>query len=88
MKQLLKKANEIWGDEKCSLPEILVRMGVVYGDLCRICRDGKKSDLKKEMGNIIFSTIRWCDDLGLNVDECIKEATECQESFVRRSHKS
>lgn len=38
--------------------------------------------LKKELGNIVFSTIRWIDDLGLDVLECLDLAIEAQEKFA------
>ncbi len=78
IKKLLFQARQIWGDEKLSLSQIIVRMGKVFGDLCRWERNAKKDkethteeELKKELGNIIFSTIRWCDDLGYDPEECI-----------------
>ncbi len=78
IKNLLKKSREIWGNEKLSLAKIIVRMGKVFGDICRWERNVKKDfdthtdeDLKKELGNIIFSTIRWCDDLGYDPEECV-----------------
>jgi len=65
-------------------------MGKVFGDLCRFERNALKDsnvhndkDLKKELGNIIFSTIRWCDDLGYDSEECIKIAKEAQEKFEK-----
>lgn len=86
--QLLSQAKEIWGNEKLSLKDILVRMGKVYGDLCRWERNAPKdavlhtdNELRKELGNIIFSTIRWCDDLGYDPKECIRAAIECQKKF-------
>lgn len=39
-------------------------------------------ELKKELGNIIFSTIRWVDDLGFDVLECLDLAIEAQEKFA------
>ena len=73
-----------------SLAQIIVRMGKVFGDICRYERDAEKDksvhtdeDLKKELGNIIFSTIRWCDDLGYDPEECIKIAIECQKKFQK-----
>ena len=39
-------------------------------------------EFKKELGNIIFSTIRWIDDLGLDVLECLDLAIEAQEKFA------
>lgn len=73
-----------------SLAQIIVRMGKVFGDICRWERDAikdkkthNKQELKKELGNIIFSTIRWCDDLGLDPESCIKEAIKCQKKFKK-----
>jgi hypothetical protein len=90
IKQLLKLGREIWGEERLSLSQVIVRMGKVFGDLCRWERNAKKDsefctdeELKKELGNIIFSTIRWCDDLGYDPEECIGLAIECQRKFER-----
>jgi len=44
-------------------------------------------NLKKELGNMIFSNIRWCDDLGYDPEECIKIAIDCQEKFVKENVK-
>ena len=71
-----------------SLPEIIAAMGVIYGDICRYQRNAKKDkkfhnkkELKKELGNMIFSMIRWCDDMGFKPDECIREAIKAQKRF-------
>ncbi len=40
-------------------------------------------EVKKELGNLIFSTIRWIDDLGLDVLECLDLAIEAQEKFAK-----
>ncbi|MFA7243714.1 MAG: hypothetical protein WC080_00230 [Patescibacteria group bacterium] len=88
IKELLAKGKEIWGEpaEPITLSYIIVRMGKVFGDICRWERNAPKDasvhsddDLKKELGNIIFSTIRWCDDLGYDPEECINLAIKCQE---------
>lgn len=82
--ELLKKARSIWGDDKLSLDEILIRQGVTIGDLHRLARDYaegqelNEAELKKELGNVIFSTIRWCDDLGYSPEECIELAKQAQ----------
>jgi hypothetical protein len=90
--ELLKKSREIWGEQKLTLSEIVVRMGVVFGDICRWERNVKKDseshtneEIKKELGNIMFSTIRWCDDLGYDPKECIELAIKSQEKFVREN---
>lgn len=91
IKNLLKQGQEIWNHEKLNLSQIIVRMGKVFGDICRWERDAIKDkekhtdeDLQKELGNIIFSTIRWCNDLGYDPEECIKIAIKCQENFKKK----
>jgi hypothetical protein len=90
IKNLLKEGREIWGNKKLTLSEIIVRMGKVFGDICRWERGAEKDksihtdqELKKELGNIIFSAIRWCDDLGYDPEECINEAIACQKNFKK-----
>ena len=90
IENLLKQGREVWGDQKLNLSQIIVRMGKVFGDLCRWERDAIKDqsvhtdeELKKELGNIIFSTIRWCDDLGYDPKECVKIAIDCQKKFQK-----
>ena len=65
-------------------------MGKVFGDICRWERNAPKDkkthtnkELKKELGNIILSTIRWCDDLGFKPEDCIKEALDAQKKFKK-----
>ncbi|MBN1914829.1 MAG: hypothetical protein JW769_02950 [Parachlamydiales bacterium] len=86
IKELSKKGKKIWGDQKLVLSEIIVRMGKVFGDICRWERNAPKDlathtdyELKKELGNIIFSTIRWCEELGYNPEECV-EIAEAEQS--------
>lgn len=87
--ELLEESKSIWLG-KCDLREVIVRTGKVFGDICRWSRNDKKdeaihteAELKKELGNIIFSTIRWCDDLGYNPEECIKIAIEAQKKYPK-----
>jgi hypothetical protein len=90
IKQLLAQTKEIWQNEKLSLSQIIVRLGKVFGDVCRFERNAKKDEathtdeeLKKELGNVIFSTIRFCDDLGYDPEECINSAIECQKRLEK-----
>jgi hypothetical protein len=90
IKKLLNESREIWGDKKLSLSEIIVKMGKVFGDICRWERGEIKDqkthtddELKKELGNMIFSTIRFCDDLGYDPEECIELAKDCQRKFKK-----
>ena len=94
IKELLKQSRKIWGEQKLSLAQIIIRMGKVLGDICRWERDAVKNrnthtdeELKKELGNIIFSTIRWCDDLGYDPEECIELAKNAQKKFVKENYK-
>ncbi len=88
----MAESRQIWGDEKLSLSRIIVRLGKNLGDLCRYERGAEKdarthtdADLKKELGNMIFSTIRWCDDLGYDPQECIEIAKEAQKKFAQEN---
>lgn len=90
IQELLQEGRLIWGTEKPSLSEIIVRLGKIFGDICRYERNAKKDahlhaeyELKKEMGNIIFSTIRWCDDLGFDPEDCVQKAIACQRKFEK-----
>jgi len=84
---LLKQARSIWGNKRMTLDQIVIANGVTTGDIHRYARDkseGKSVDeheLKKELGNIIFSTIRWCDDLGFSPEDCIKLAKDAQTNY-------
>lgn len=88
------QARQIWGNESVTLQDIVVRLMVGVGDLARVSRDfpwvvqgsttnEERRELKKELGNIIFSTVRWIDDLGLDVLECLDLAIEAQEKFAQ-----
>lgn len=94
IKSLLQKGKEIWGNEKLSLSQIIVRLGKVFGDVCRWERNDLKNkgthtdeELQKELGNIIFSTIRWCDDLGYDPEKCIEKAIKAQEEYARENRR-
>jgi hypothetical protein len=90
IKSLLSEGRDIWGNKKLNLSEIIVRMGKVFGDICRWERNAGKDkaihtnkELKKEFGNIIFSTIKWCDDLGYDPEKCVNLAIACQKEFIK-----
>jgi hypothetical protein len=89
------QGRQIWGADELTLPMIVLRFTVGVGDLARLARDGHdgalnsanhnewRRQVKKELGNILFSTIRWIDDLGLDVLECLDLAIEAQEKFAK-----
>jgi len=92
LKDHLRDARAIWGEKKLSLSEIIVRMGVDFGKLCRFERNADKDrethtddELKRHMGNLLFSIIRWCDDLGFDPEECVAKAKESQKKFAEEN---
>jgi hypothetical protein len=84
---LRKEARKIWGDKPMTLEHIAITIGVVYGDICRQARNniekGELADkeLQKELGNLIFSVVRWCEDLGYEPEACIRLAQEAQTRY-------
>lgn len=93
IEKLLNEARNTWGNDKLTLAEIVIRMGVVLGDMNRLARDQQEGgtvntlELKKEMGNTIYSMIRWCDDLGFDPQECINLAQQAQLAYVQKHKK-
>jgi len=88
IKELQKTGRQIWGQENLTLAQIIARMGKVFGDICRWERNAPKDaaahndeELKKELGNMIFSTILWCDELGYDPEECVNIAIDCQKKY-------
>ena len=81
-KELLSISRDIWGEERLSAQEICLRMGVVYGDICRFTRDNDDTELHRELGNMILSTTRWINDLQFDFEACIDVAIRCQRDFV------
>ena len=90
IQEILKQERQIWWNQKLSLHEIIVRIGVIFGDLCRIARKSPKdkekyeniNELKKELWNFISATIRWCNDLWFDPEECIKISLKAQRKWV------
>lgn len=95
---LLRISREIWGPKNWGveslglkahgLSAIIINLGVVFGDICRWRRDKYRGmpheELQKELGNVILSTIRWCDDLGFDPELCIERAIMAQRRFADR----
>jgi hypothetical protein len=91
------QARQIWGPARQTLDEIIVRLMVGVGDLARASRDGglparmdlspaaerARAEIQKELGNVLLSTVRWIDDLGLDPLECLDLAIEAQETFAK-----
>jgi len=45
-------------------------------------RSDARNEIKKELGNLILSAVRWADDLGLSVNECVARAVVAQYAFA------
>jgi len=95
IKILSQKAKEIWGDEKLPLSRIIVRLGKIFGDICRWERNEDKDkeihtdkELKKELGNLIFSTIKFCEELDYDPEDCVNIAIECQKKFAAENKRT
>lgn len=87
---MLNKAKDIRWKNKLNLDEIIVRLWVIYWDICRYKRNAIKDkdkhneeELKKELWNLIFSTIKRCNDLWFNPEDCIVEAVKAQMLFKK-----
>jgi len=91
IKDLENKAKEIWGNEKLPLAQIIVRLGKIYGDICRYERGSIKDkgshtdeELKKEFGNLIFSSVKYAKELGYSAEECVEIAIKAQENYPKK----
>lgn len=89
--ELLDWARRIWnGTPTMTLQTIVAAHGKVHGDICEVARTMDESALldeaalAKELGNLILSAIRWADDLGLDIDECIQLAKDAQYRYATR----
>jgi len=88
LEEILQAQREIWGNKKMTPAEIAVALGVVYGDICRLVRQQQESgqldseELQKELGNIINSTVRWCDDFGFPPEDVIKTSQTAHQRYI------
>lgn len=90
IKEILKQGKDIWPNQKLTLAQMIVILGKVFGDICRWERNYEKDkrthtddDLKKEIGNLIACSIRFCDDLGYDPEECIRLAINSQKKISK-----
>lgn len=88
LSEVQAEARVIWGEPRMGLEEVAVAAACVLGHLSRQARaqqEGRPVDweaVAKELGNMALSTVRWIDDLGLSVDECIDLALAAQRRYV------
>lgn len=87
--ELLAEERKIWGNDKQALEHIVVCMGKTYGDVAKQARNKlekgtiEEAELKKELGNMVASTIRWIDDLDYDAEECLALALESQRAYKK-----
>ena len=88
--ELLQTERQIWGNDKQALEHIVICMGKNYGDISAQARakidkgEFNATELKKELGNMVASTVRWIDDLGFDVQDCLDLALKSQKAYRQR----
>lgn len=88
--ELLALGREIWGNQRLELTQITDRLMAVVGDISRASRDHDEggelntNEVAKEFGNLILSAIRWCDDLGIDLDTALVLGTVAQRKYAQR----
>lgn len=91
IEEILAQARRTWGDKPMTLAHIALAAEVVAGDIARQARNdlegrpADKTELQKELGNLISSAIRWCDDLGFDPGECVLLSQNAQEAYVAKT---
>lgn len=86
---LVAEARTIWPTVMTD-QEIVVALTVTVGDVARQVRDTHEArpvdpqELRKELGNVVLSTLRWMDDLNLDPAECIALAFASQRAYQQR----
>lgn len=82
------QARQIWGDRRLKLRDMALECAVFSGNVARAAygdielSDLMRQKLKVNLGNILFSAIRWIDDLSFDPLECLYLAIESQEKVV------
>ena len=82
--QVAKLGQSIWND-RMDLDQIVIALGVVFGDIARTARDQpptRQKDLRRDLGNLILSSARWCRHLGIDPDEAVLAASVAQRDWV------
>lgn len=82
-----------WDGPPAPLQEIPVFAAVVLGDVARAARrvieeddpDGAEREAGRELGNLVLSSLRWMEDLGLEVTDCLEAAARSQAEYGQRS---
>jgi hypothetical protein len=84
LSDLLTLGRRIWGDDyREDLQGAALILCKVSGDLSGIARDAEgaawdRDGACRELGNLVLSSIRLADDLGLIMGECLTVAADAQ----------
>lgn len=85
IEEMLLEGRKIW-PEKMTLKDIAICLTVITGDVARCARGALKDELKedvgKELGNLVLSSLRWMQDLGLAPERCLEKALEAQRVYA------
>lgn len=85
--QILKTGRQIWGPDRQSLEHVLACLVKINGDIAAQVRNKHEngsvntSELQKEFGNLVVSSLRWMDDLGFDIEKCLKLALDSQQAY-------
>lgn len=87
IEEILQEERRLWGASPQSLEHITACLAVIIGDIARQAREKYEggevdtAELQKELGNLITSAIRWCDDLGIDPQLAIEAALLSQKNY-------
>ena len=84
---ILAEERRIWGPPELGLAHVAILLGKIVGDVCLQVRQSyegryvSRGDVEREFGNLITSTVRFADDLGFDVHQCIERAFDAQRAY-------
>lgn len=85
---LVRQARRIWGPRLPFTPLVTTLLQVPLGDVARLVREWKagapllKDQVGRELANLILTSLRLIDDLGLSPTECLRAALVSQQRYV------
>lgn len=85
---LVQEGHKIWTTDSLDVPHAVVVLGKVLGDLNGQVRTWRETgewdfeELAKELGNLVTSSLRALDELGIDVDRAMEMALDSQRQYV------
>lgn len=83
LKALLVQGRQIWGAKRLTPTQIASLLTIYVGSFTASVIRDDELEMKADLGDFIFATIRWIDDLGFDPLECLDLAIEAQEKFAQ-----